>query len=129
MSKLIPGISFDFRGHAVLVTGATGSSGGAVAEGCAAEQRRETQLSVTKQQAQSAFSALIRSKTLCPAGLLVGFTAHPFTKRIHFSPPIGYRGRVIKILTALITVCACGSHPQEQGKTTKSSLLARLRSR
>lgn len=36
MSKLTPGISFDFRGHAVLVTGATGGIGGSVAEGCAA---------------------------------------------------------------------------------------------
>ena len=36
MSKLTPDISFDFRGHSVLVTGATGGIGSAVAEGCAA---------------------------------------------------------------------------------------------
>ncbi len=36
MSNLTPDISFDFRGHSVLVTGATGGIGSAVAEGCAA---------------------------------------------------------------------------------------------
>jgi len=36
MSELTPGVSFDFRGHAVLVTGATGGIGAAIAEGCAA---------------------------------------------------------------------------------------------
>ena len=36
MSTLTPGIAFDFRGHAVLVTGGTGGIGAALAEGCAA---------------------------------------------------------------------------------------------
>ncbi|MBI4027922.1 MAG: SDR family oxidoreductase [Verrucomicrobia bacterium] len=36
MSKLTAGVSFDFHGHAVLVTGATGGIGAAIAEGCAA---------------------------------------------------------------------------------------------
>jgi glucose 1-dehydrogenase len=35
MSALTPGISFDFRGHAALITGATGGIGAALAEGCA----------------------------------------------------------------------------------------------
>ena len=36
MNTLTPGITFDFRGHAVLVTGGTGGIGAALAEGCAA---------------------------------------------------------------------------------------------
>jgi NAD(P)-dependent dehydrogenase (short-subunit alcohol dehydrogenase family) len=36
MSKLTAGVSFDFRGHSVLVTGGTGGIGAAIAEGCAA---------------------------------------------------------------------------------------------
>jgi glucose 1-dehydrogenase len=36
MNNLTPGVAFDFRGHAVLVTGGTGGIGAAVAEGCAA---------------------------------------------------------------------------------------------
>lgn len=36
MNNLTPGVTFDFRGHAVLVTGGTGGIGAAVAEGCAA---------------------------------------------------------------------------------------------
>lgn len=36
MSALTPGVAFDFRGHAALVTGATGGIGAALAEGCAA---------------------------------------------------------------------------------------------
>lgn len=35
MSKFTPGVSFDFRGHAVLVTGATKGIGAAIAEACA----------------------------------------------------------------------------------------------
>lgn len=36
MNNLTAGVAFDFRGHAVLVTGGTGGIGSALAEGCAA---------------------------------------------------------------------------------------------